>query len=101
MGFLISSFNGFKNRELFAKLNRFGFEFSLSSLMANGFGGGRGEKRKLSASRPAMSSQELMTSGSERRGLGSDRRDLDSESGVGKMEPRVNLEGGVEGAVVD
>lgn len=65
-----------------------------------GFGGGRGEKRKLSVSRPAMSSQELMTSGSERRGLGSDQRDLGSESGEGKMEPKVKRGGGVDGAEV-
>lgn len=58
-----------------------------------GFGGGRGEKRKLSVSRPAMSSQELMTSGS-------DQRDLGSESGEGKMEPKVKRGGGVDGAEV-
>ena len=69
--------------------------------MVKGLGGGSGEKRKLSASRPAMSSQELMTSGgSERRGLGSDQRDFGSERGVGKMEPRVKRGGGVEGVVV-
>lgn len=65
-----------------------------------GLGGGRGEKRKLSVSRPAMSSQELMTSGSERRGLGSDQRDLGSESGEGKMEPKVKRGGGVDGEEV-
>lgn len=59
-----------------------------------GLGGGvwgRGENRKLSVmgSSPAMSSQELMTSG------GSKRRDLGSESGLGKSEPRVNRGGGV------
>ena len=58
--------------------------------MVQGFGGVRGEKRELSVSSPSMSSQELMTSGS-------DQRDLGSESGLGKMEPRLNLEGGVEG----
>lgn len=56
-------------------------------------GGGRREKRKLSASRPAMSSQELMTSGS-------DRRDLGSGSGLGKIEAKVNRGGGVGGNVV-
>lgn len=66
-----------------------------------GFGGGRGEKRKLSASSPAMSSHEFMTSGSERRGLGSDQRDLGSETGLWKMEAKVNFEGGVDGVVVD
>lgn len=83
-----------------------GFEFSLSapaaaigSLTAKGLGGGIGENRKLSASRPAMSSQELMTSGSVRGGLGSDQRDLGSDNGVGKMEPRVKREGGVGGVV--
>ena len=38
--------------------------------LLHGFGRIRGEKRKLSVSRPSMSSQELMISGgSERRGL--------------------------------
>lgn len=74
-------------------MNRFGFEFSLLKLeslvvMVKGFG----EKRKLSVSRPAMSSQELMTSGS-------DQRDLGSESGEGKMEPKVKRGGGVVGVV--
>lgn len=66
-------------------------------------GCGRGEKRKLSASRPAMSSQELMISGrvgSDHWALDSERKDLGSErSGEGKMDPRVNRGGGV-GAVV-
>lgn len=90
-GFLKSSLNGLKTLEPFGRLKRFGFEFSLSkigSLRVKSLEGGRGEKRKLSVSRPAMSSQELMTSGSERRVLG-------SESGLGKTEPRVKREGGV------
>lgn len=43
-------------------------------------------------SRPAISSHELMTSGG-----GSD---LGSESGLGKIEPRVKRGGGVGGTVV-
>lgn len=64
-----------------------GFEFSF----------GLGEKRKLSVSSPDMSSHELITSGSERKGRGSDQRDLGSEFGSeeGKKEPRVKREGGV------
>lgn len=53
-----------------------------------------------------MSSHELITSGSDRRGLGSERSgfgsdqsDLGSQSGLGKMDPRVNLDGGVGGVV--
>jgi len=66
-------------------VRRLGLEFSL-------------EKRKLSASRPDMSSQELMISGSDRKGRGSDQRDLGSEFGSeGKREARVKREGGVEG----
>jgi hypothetical protein len=73
---------------------RLGSEFSLLLALFESL-----KKRKLSAvySRPAMSSQELMTSagsGRRRGGLGSDQRDdLDSE----KKEPRVNREGGVVG----
>jgi hypothetical protein len=49
-----------------------------------------GEKRKLSVSRPDISSQESMISG----------LDLGSVRGVGKMEPRVNRGDGVGGVVV-
>ena len=57
-----------------------------------------GERWKLSASRPDMSSQELMTSGREGTGLGSDQSDLDSL----KVDPRtVNDGGGVGGVMVD
>lgn len=69
------------------------------SLTAKGFSGGSWENRRLSASRPAMSSQELMTSGSDRSGLGSDQRDLGSENELGKMEPRVKRVAGVGGVV--
>lgn len=84
---------------------QFGFEFSLSAAfgfrMEKGLeaGSGSGENRKLSASRPAMSSHELMTSGSDRRGFGSDQSDLGSERELGKMDPRVNREGGLGGVV--
>lgn len=88
------------------RLAELGFEFSLSAAAAafgfraeKGLGGGSGENRKLSASRPAMSSHELMTSGSERRGLGSDQSDLGSERELGKMDPRVKREGGLGGVV--
>lgn len=59
------------------------------------------EKRKLSVSRPDMSSHELIISGSDWKGLGSDQRDLGSEFGSeGKREARVKRDGGVEGVVV-
>lgn len=94
-----ASFSGLK----IDRFAQFGFEFSLSAAfgfrMEKGLGGGRGENRKLSASRPAMSSHELMTSGSDRRGLGSDQSDLGSERELGKMDPRVNREGGLGGVV--
>ena len=68
----------------------------LGSLKINALGlegaSGRVENRKLSASRPAMSSQELITSGSDLMGLG-------SETGLGKTEPRVNRAAGVGGWV--
>ena len=61
-----------------------------------------GEKRKLSASRPDMSSQELMVSGkSERGGLGSDQRVLGSQTEVGKIELRVKQAGRVGGVVAE
>lgn len=65
-----------------------GFEFSLFGI---------GEKRKLSASRPDMSSQELMTSGRVGTGLGSDQRDLDSL----KVDPEVKDGCGEGGVVVE
>lgn len=71
----------------------FGFEFSLSEekgLSGFGTGIGIGENRKLSASRPAMSSHELITSGPERTGFGSG----DGLEAVGPMVKRV---GGVVG----
>lgn len=76
---------GFKMLSFLIEL---GFEFSLLRI---------GEKRKLSASRPDISSQELMTSGRIGRGLGSDQSDLDSL----KVDPRVNGGGGVGGVVAE
>lgn len=76
---------GFETLSFLLKL---GFEFSLLGIVG---------KRKLSASRPDMSSQELMTSGRIGTGLGSDQSDLDSL----KVDPRVNGGGGVGGVVVD